>query len=318
MPADGVKRILLLLLLLIGAVPGVRTSAEVPIGGDDGASGAPRRALHPHAGWAEDADPCAGLGKRACDADGPRCRWRSRHGRCRWRKAARAAAHAALHSDDSRDDGAPGMPPSPPSPRPFVPALPTPTAPCASSFTRAAYEALDADLLALQREIRDDDAARGHFLGGIVRLAAHDLMDYDPGRARGDEMGPDGCFDPDHRNNAGLSRVWCDGCPLQRLHARRYGHVSRADFWVAAANAAIRQTSGGALDLRDTFRWGRRDRDECGGSGARLPRPAGCRETEEVFLRRMGLSWRDVTALLGAHTLGRGDRRVSSVRAPKP
>jgi len=50
---------------------------------------------------------------------------------------------------------------------------------------------------------------------------------------------------------------------------------------------------------------------QCRGSGERLPIPSGCEESEAVFLERMGLEWRDVVALMGAHTLGRGDRDVS-------
>lgn len=145
-----------------------------------------------------------------------------------------------------------------------------------------------------------------------AREAAHDFMDYDPNSAA--PMGADGCFDPGHRNNAGLDTIWCDDCPLTLLHRRRYQSISRADFWIAAANAVVRrQSAGDGPDLRAAFRWGRRDRDDCRGSGARLPRPAGCREHERVFVDRMGLGWRDVAALMGAHTLGRGSADVSTL-----
>jgi hypothetical protein len=157
----------------------------------------------------------------------------------------------------------------------------------------------------------DDDEDRAHFIGGIVRLAAHDFMDFNPSRSP--RMSPDGCFDPDHPNNAGLDTIWCEDCDLTLLHGQKYSHISRADFWVASANAIIHQTSvDNALDLRETFRWGRKDRDTCIGSGQRLPRPLGCQQVEAVFLTRMGLSWREAVALLGAHTIGRGDRGVSS------
>ncbi len=143
-----------------------------------------------------------------------------------------------------------------------------------------------------------------------MRLAAHDFMDLDP--RSGTPMGPDGCFDPDHPNNAGLETVWCDECDLTLLHVRKYSHISRADFWVASANAIIHQTSvNNAVDLRKTFLWGRRDRDECRGSGVRLPTPARCDQVERVLLERIDLSWREAVALLGAQTLGRGDRDVS-------
>ena len=111
-------------------------------------------------------------------------------------------------------------------------------------------------------------------------------------------MGPDGCFDVDHPRNAGLETIWCDACPLTRLYEEKYTHVSKADFWIASANAVIRQTSvNNALDLRDAFRWGRRDASSCRDSGERLPAAVGCDETEDVMLRRMGLSWPDAVAV---------------------
>jgi hypothetical protein len=182
--------------------------------------------------------------------------------------------------------------------------------PVGSCFTNNTYNSIDADIELLKNEI-DDDTSRSHFLGGIVRLVAHDFMDYDQNNFTY-PMGTDGCFDPDHQANAGLPEsVWCDTCTLKLLYESKYTHVSRADFWVAAANAVIRQTSiDSVLDLRDTFLWGRVDADSCVGSGDRLPIPGGCDEVEGVFLTRMGLGWRDVVALMGAHTLGRGEDEV--------
>ncbi len=181
---------------------------------------------------------------------------------------------------------------------------------CTTSFTIETYDSIDADIATLKEDISDDEA-RAHFLGGIVRLAAHDFMDYNP--TLNIPMGPDGCFDTAHPNNAGLETIWCDDCDLTELHREKYSHISRADFWVACANAVIRQTSvGNALDLIETYRWGRIDAVSCSGSGERLPTPSGCTRVERVFLDNMGLSWRDTVALLGAHTLGRGSRDVSS------
>ena len=203
-----------------------------------------------------------------------------------------------------------------PSPSQAPSISPTTTPPAAaaaapSCFTNSTYDAIDADIELLKDEI-GDDTTRSHFLGGIVRLAAHDFMDYDL-RNSTHPMGTDGCFDPDHQGNAGLPEsVWCDTCSFKLLYESKYTHVSRADFWIASANAVIRQTSvDNALDLRDTFLWGRVDADTCVGSGDRLPIPGGCDESEGVFLTRMGLGWRDVVALMGAHTLGRGEDEVS-------
>ncbi|KAL7458340.1 hypothetical protein ACHAWC_009881 [Mediolabrus comicus] len=178
-------------------------------------------------------------------------------------------------------------------------------------ITNSMYDEIDSDIERLANEIPDDET-RAHFLGGIVRLTAHDFMDFDRNNST-HRMGPDGCFDPFHPANAGLpDDIWCQGCLLTNLYTEKYSSLSRADFWIASANAVIRQTSvNNALDLRDTFEWGRIDTDSCIGSAVRLPTPQGCSQTENVFITRMGLSWRDATALMGAHTLGRGDQGFS-------
>lgn len=111
---------------------------------------------------------------------------------------------------------------------------------------------------------------------------------------------------------AGLPDLWCDDpvdCPLKGMYDDSYSFMSKADFWVAAANAVIFHTSNNQLQL--PFRWGRIDATSCSSSSARLPEPHGCSEVEATFLTRMGLRWRDAVALMGAHTLGRGDIRFS-------
>ena len=181
------------------------------------------------------------------------------------------------------------------------------TTPCLNINT---YNEIDNDINDIKNSILNAKD-RSHFLGGIVRLAAHDFMDYN--RNSNDRMGSDGCFDRSHPANAGLPEdVWCSTCWLTILYETKYkSFVSRADFWIISANAVIRQTSvDNALDLRDTFVWGRQDRDSCPGSGERLPTPAGCDQVENVFIQRMGLGWRDAVALMGAHTIGRADREV--------
>jgi len=174
-------------------------------------------------------------------------------------------------------------------------------------FTAAMYDDIDADVMKIQNSIADL-WQRGGFLGGLLRLAAHDAMDFD--RFNGsNRMGADGCYDPNHPNNAGLELVWSDQSALKQLYMQKYRHISRADFWIACANAAIRQTSiGRKLDMKNSFRWGRQDSDSCSGQGDRLPNTSGCSQTEDVFLNRMKMTWEDAVALMGAHTLGHGDR----------
>jgi len=173
-------------------------------------------------------------------------------------------------------------------------------------FTTAMYDDIDFDIWTIQNGITDL-RQRGKFLGGLLRLAAHDAMDFSPGADN--RMGADGCYDPNHPNNAGLELVWSDQSALKQLYMQKYRHISRADFWIACANAVIRQTSiGQQLDMKNTFRWGRQDSDFCIGQADRLPLTSGCSQTENVFLNRMKMSWEDAVALMGAHTLGHGDR----------
>ena len=133
-----------------------------------------------------------------------------------------------------------------------------------------------------------------------------------------DQLGSDGCLDFTNGANVGLPDLWCDdatACPFKALYDEAYASImSRADFWVAAANAVIFNSSplrnnSPQLDL--PFRWGRVDSDDCPNSSSRIPEPGGCNDVEDAFITRMGLTWTDAVALLGAHTLGRGDLNFS-------
>lgn len=176
-------------------------------------------------------------------------------------------------------------------------------------FNTARYDELYADIEEIKNSI-GNDVDRSHFLGGIVRMVAHDFMDFDVNNKR-KPMGADGCLLFESSMNVGLGSIWCDSCPLKQLYDEKYSDLSRADFWVAAGNAVIYLTSlNNALDLRNTFYWGRTTVDSCPGSDSRLPTTGGCQDVEGVFLDRMGLTWNDAVALLGAHTLGRGNIEV--------
>ena len=125
-------------------------------------------------------------------------------------------------------------------------------------------------------------------------------------------MGSDGCIDMDHADNSGLPQdVWCDGCPLTEVYNNNFAHISKADFWIAAGNAVIRQSSDNALDLKSTYMSGRVDAESCVDQGLRLPAASGCDAVESVFVERMGLTLTDGVALLGAHTIGRANELFS-------
>mmetsp|Transcript_21343 Transcript_21343/g.34930 ORF Transcript_21343/g.34930 Transcript_21343/m.34930 type:complete len:556 (-) Transcript_21343:55-1722(-) len=150
---------------------------------------------------------------------------------------------------------------------------------------------------------------RSHHLGGIIRLCAHDFMDFD--MSASDQMGADGCLDFDHKNNRGLREIWGEGTPWHTLHKTKHSHMSEPDFWIACAMLVMKLASGGKHDMVHTFLWGRQKASSCRGSGDRLPKGESCKDSQEVFLDRMGLTWKDATALLGAHTVGRGQNHLS-------
>ncbi|KAJ1458706.1 heme peroxidase [Pelagophyceae sp. CCMP2097] len=165
-------------------------------------------------------------------------------------------------------------------------------------WSEAMYEQVQADVAALA----EDSGDPGKFMGGIVRLCAHDFMDYKAGAwPRG---GPKGCVQFDDDENAGLSDIWADGTALKDLYDADYAPlgVTIADFWVAAANGAIAHSSGGILV--PSFVWGRADAAECKYNALRLPGAHSCSEVERVFIENMRFTWRQATALMGAHTIG--------------
>jgi len=180
---------------------------------------------------------------------------------------------------------------------------------CENCLFEEQYLALLDDIAVLGNAVTSSEE-RGHFWGGIVRLAAHDFMDFDQNAPQETIGGSDGCVDFAAADNAGLERVWCDdGCPIKDLYDTSYSFMSRADFWVAAANAAIKASSPTGLQL--PFRWGRIDRELCPESSSRLPAPSGCSQIQSTFIDRMGLTWTDAAALMGAHTLGGGSLQNS-------
>ena len=201
---------------------------------------------------------------------------------------------------------------SPTLPQPSASPTPKPTrAPGVAFVTEQEYDAIDADIAALSAAFGNDDIARAHFLGGIVRLVAHDFMDFSINEAI--PMGSDGCIDMEHPDNSGLPQdIWCDnGCPLTEVYNSNFAHISKADFWIAAANAVIRLASNNGLDLKSTYVSGRVDAESCDGQGLRLPAASGCDAVQGVFVDRMGLTLTDGVALLGAHTIGRGNELFS-------
>jgi len=85
--------------------------------------------------------------------------------------------------------------------------------------------------------------------------------------------------------------------------------ISLADFVVIAAEAVMNRLSHKQLFDASTFEWGRITKLSCDGP---LPMAsAGCKANEETFINSLNLTWRETTALMGVHTLGRARNRHS-------
>ena len=75
-----------------------------------------------------------------------------------------------------------------------------------SCIDQSTYDNIRSDIVDIAEEITNQ-GDRGHFFGGIVRLAAHDFMDFDQNAQSipdSQTLGPDGCLDFTHPANAGL------------------------------------------------------------------------------------------------------------------
>jgi len=167
----------------------------------------------------------------------------------------------------------------------------------------------------LGKECTKDGCPRGDLAGCLVRLVGHDIMDFDPSSGKG---GADGCIDFEDHDNKGLQ-----GCLLTSVHERDSSNVSlelmwqdyctevsAADFFVIAAEALIEATlpeefrAEWGSQMEKQFRFGRETQFTC--KPEALPNPAfSCHAVEDNFIKKLGLNWRESTALMGVHTLGR-------------
>lgn len=162
----------------------------------------------------------------------------------------------------------------------------------------------------------------GDAVGGLVRLPFHDAVGG--GRPNG-KGGPNGCIDPTFNGNAGLEPV------VANLTAAYTAGgfdalMSKADFFVIAGNAAVRvastlppgQTPQGGLPVPSAplvlpFRYGREDDASCDGvDGAFLPAVGlSYAQVAAIFCTRVGLTPKQLVAVMGAHTVGRARAQTS-------
>jgi len=164
------------------------------------------------------------------------------------------------------------------------------------------------------------------FAGCVLRAAGHDFMDF-----RNNAGGSDGCLRFDDPDNKGLINCLrgdynMDGDTdpdafnktLHDVYRNFCGVVSLADFIVIAGEAVMGFTETSvAVNLRqdfaNNFMYGRLTSASCANAVA-LPNPLhGCRANEVTFLApdAFNLTWRQTTALMGVHTIGKASRENS-------
>ena len=159
--------------------------------------------------------------------------------------------------------------------------------------------------------------ANGDAIGSLVRLPFHDAVG---GGRPGGKGGPNGCIDFTFAGNNGLQEVV--GILETAYTAGGFASLlSKADFWVLAGNTAVRIASmlppgtlpEGGLPMPDPeplllpFHYGRVDDATCDGvDGAFLPAvQASYADTAAIFCSRVGMTPRQLVAIMGAHTVGR-------------
>jgi len=136
------------------------------------------------------------------------------------------------------------------------------------------------------------NSQRGFILGGFVRLVFHD--------ASGGGGGMNGCFDTSDTANLGLSQF---SQLLEPIFQNFQSSISRADIWALAGVIAVYVSGGPAIPLSV-------GRVDC--NPAAPPSDAGLiPNATNTFAQvlanmqtRMGLTTQEITALMGAHSLG--------------
>jgi hypothetical protein len=112
---------------------------------------------------------------------------------------------------------------------------------------------------------------------------------------------------------------------LNTLYPQFASKISKADFWLLAANTAIQfattpfkgKTIPGMqpppYTLKLPFRYGRKDDVTCSDKGL-LPAPSfSWKQMTGMFIGRIGLTVNQLTAIMGAHSLGRAQKKNSGV-----
>mmetsp|Transcript_116529 Transcript_116529/g.201311 ORF Transcript_116529/g.201311 Transcript_116529/m.201311 type:complete len:509 (-) Transcript_116529:161-1687(-) len=153
---------------------------------------------------------------------------------------------------------------------------------------------------------------RSDWAGCILRLGAHDFMDYSHQAG-----GSDGCIALLDADNAGLIDCLAGTetmAGLRDAYDDFCSRISLADFIVIGAEAVMNITRQNVLndqpnrkqvDFRSKFKYGRVTNSKCESAIGKMPdAERGCDAVQDTMLSNMGLSWNQSAALMGAHTIG--------------
>jgi len=168
-----------------------------------------------------------------------------------------------------------------------------------SNYSQGAdWEAIRAEIIEVLDNFPGPD--EGHISPSVVRLAWHSAATFDPHNTpHGGSNGATMRYEPEksYPDNKGLELARKALAPIQEHHP-----ISFSDLWVFAGYVAIEHLGGPHID----FRPGREDQP----AGAacppdeRMPQFDDSANQVRAKFERMGMSSRDMVALMGGHTLG--------------
>ncbi|KAI9503635.1 heme peroxidase [Coemansia spiralis] len=178
-----------------------------------------------------------------------------------------------------------------------------------SSWKKANYHNIYKDIADL---LEDEDYDDGSYGPVFVRLAWHASGTFDKKTKTGGSDGATIRFAPEsgHGANAGLDVARERLEPLKK----KYPHISYGDLYTLAGVVAVQELGG------PTIRWrpGRQDNKvavDCTPDG-RLPDAAQGSDHVRSIFYRMGFNDQEITALAGAHALGRCHSNRSGFEGP--
>jgi len=149
-------------------------------------------------------------------------------------------------------------------------------------------------------------SSKGNTLGGFVRLVFHD--------AAGGGGGPNGCYDATDAQNKGLAEFSNELEPIFLKY--QASGLTRADLWTLAGYVSVYVAGGPAM----AYSSGRIDCNPSSppSDAGLLPGPTmNFSQVLAIMQTRMGFTPREITALMGAHSLGGAELANSGIQGPE-